>query len=94
MKKRIGWALCLLLALPLGSFAHIVEKNESVCVNDAIRKDNRPAVNKRLFKSDAVEKQITRMRQLLTNQKLAWMFTNCFPEQHGVISRFSASRKE
>lgn len=78
-KKRIGWVLCLLLALPLGSAAHRVEKNESVCVNDAIRKDNRPAVNKRLFKSDAVEKQITRMRQLLTNQKLAWMFTNCFP---------------
>ena len=79
MSKKIRWILCLLLVLPLGVSARIVEKSESVCVNDAIRKDNRPAVDKRLFKSDAVEKQITRMRQLLTNQKLVWMFTNCFP---------------
>ena len=79
MSKKIRWILCLLLVLPLGVSARIVEKSESVCVNDAIRKDNRPAVDKRLFKSDAVEKQITQMRQLLTNQKLVWMFTNCCP---------------
>lgn len=39
----------------------------------------RPAVEARLFTSDAVEKEIARVKKLLTNPKLAWMFENCFP---------------
>lgn len=39
----------------------------------------RPAKGERLFHSDAVEKKITQVKKLLTNQKLAWMFENCFP---------------
>lgn len=50
-----------------------------VCVTDAIQKDNRPEVSKRLFRSNAVEKEILRVQKLLKNEKLAWMFTNCFP---------------
>lgn len=46
---------------------------------DAIRINNRPAVEKRLFVSDAIEKEIERITKLLTNKKLAWMFVNCFP---------------
>ena len=48
-------------------------------VADAIQKDNRPEVSKRLFRSNAVEKEILRVQKLLKNEKLAWMFTNCFP---------------
>ena len=50
-----------------------------VCASDAIRKDNRPKVEERLFHSSAVEKQIARVQKLLKNEKLAWMFVNCFP---------------
>mgnify|MGYP001214746807 CR=1 FL=1 len=53
--------------------------NKMICVNDAIQKDNRPAASERLFRSQAVENEIVRIQQLLKNVKLAWMFTNCFP---------------
>ena len=39
----------------------------------------RPAENDRLFRSDAVEAKIQEVSSMLTNQRLAWMFTNCFP---------------
>lgn len=42
-------------------------------------KTNRPAAADRLFVSEAVEKTITRVKKQLRNQKLAWMFENCFP---------------
>ena len=41
--------------------------------------DLRPAAEERLFVSDAVEKDIERVRGLLENPRLRWMFTNCFP---------------
>ena len=34
---------------------------------------------KRLFRSEIVEREIRRVQGLLTNAKLAWMFGNCFP---------------
>ena len=40
---------------------------------------NRPPKKERLFHSDAVESEIKRVKKLLTNKKLAWMFENCFP---------------
>ncbi len=39
----------------------------------------RPAAGQRLFHSAEVERQIARVKMLLTNPKLAWMFENCFP---------------
>ena len=42
-------------------------------------KTNRPAAKDRLFVSEAVEREIVRVKSLLTNPKLAWMFENCFP---------------
>lgn len=36
-------------------------------------------MKKRLFTSKAVEAEIVRVKKLLTNPKLAWMFENCFP---------------
>ena len=39
----------------------------------------RPAKADRLFYSEAVEKEIKRIKKQLRNQKLAWMFENCFP---------------
>ena len=39
----------------------------------------RPAAEDRLFTSQAVEAEIERVKSLLTNPRLAWMFSNCFP---------------
>ena len=42
-------------------------------------KSGRPDKNERLFRSEVVEKKIVDVASQLTNKKLAWMFTNCFP---------------
>ena len=42
-------------------------------------RSKRPAPEERLFTSWAVEEEIERVCNLLTNPKLAWMFENCFP---------------
>ena len=42
-------------------------------------KSNRPAPEKRCFSSEAVERTIAELSSKLTNPKLAWMFSNCFP---------------
>ncbi|WP_080903858.1 glycoside hydrolase family 125 protein [Parabacteroides sp. Marseille-P3160] len=42
-------------------------------------KTNRPLKGERLFTSKAVEKEIARIKKMLKNPKLAWMFENCFP---------------
>ena len=39
----------------------------------------RPAPADRLFVSRAVEDKIVQVQRQLTNQRLAWMFANCFP---------------
>ena len=39
----------------------------------------RPAPADRLFVSKAVEAEIVKVQQQLTNPRLAWMFANCFP---------------
>lgn len=39
----------------------------------------RPKPQMRLFRSEAVEREIERVKGLLTNPKLRWMFENCFP---------------
>ena len=41
--------------------------------------DQRPEEGDRLFKSEAVEREIARVCDLLTNERLKWMFANCFP---------------
>ena len=41
--------------------------------------DRRPAESERLFVSDAVEARIDEVCSLLTNPRLARMFSNCFP---------------
>lgn len=41
--------------------------------------DQRPAKEERLFSSEAVEEEIARVCGLLTNERLRWMFANCFP---------------
>ncbi len=48
----------------------------------------RPALKDRLFKSTAIEKEIVRIKALLKNPKLAWMFENCYPNTLDTTVRF------
>lgn len=51
-------------------------------------KSNRPPVDKRLFKSTAVENEIVRIKKMLKNPKLGWMFENCFPNTLDTTVRY------
>lgn len=79
--------LSLGLALTAGADtiqAIVHHRADYIAVQDNIKpvvnySSNRPVEKQRLFQSTAVEKEIVRVQQLLTNPKLAWMFANCFP---------------
>ena len=86
MKKRnIG--LCAVALFCMHNNAKAMEpslkQDNTTVVNHAqiaaAYKTNRPAVKNRLYTSKAVEAEILRVKKLLTNSKLAWMFENCFP---------------
>lgn len=70
MKKTAILPLMLLPALWLTAFMTAAAREYP---------SRRPAESDRLFRSEAVEKAIDRVRHTLTNAKLAWMFANCFP---------------
>ena len=76
-------ATALLMGKSVKATDFVIVKDNTVIVNQACLaaayKTNRPPVKKRLFTSKAVETEILRVKKLLTNQKLAWMFENCFP---------------
>lgn len=55
---------------------------------------NRPPKDKRLFTSDAVDKEIMRIKKILRNQKLAWMFENCFPNTLDTTIRYYKTNGE
>jgi len=57
-------------------------------------KSNRPDSKDRLFISKAVENEIARVKKLLTNPKLAWMFENCFPNTLDTTVRYYADNEE
>lgn len=40
---------------------------------------NRPPVNARTFTSEAVEEMIREVKSVISDQELAWMFENCYP---------------
>ncbi len=53
--------------------------------------DHRPAVEERLFRSEAVERQIEALKDKLIaiNPKLFWMFQNCFPNTLDTTVHYS-----
>jgi meiotically up-regulated gene 157 (Mug157) protein len=55
---------------------------------------NRPPVEERLFTSQAIEAEIERIKALLTNPQLRWMFENCFPNTLDTTVRYYATKNE
>lgn len=49
---------------------------------------HRPPEAERLFSSTAVEEEIQRVKTVLTNAKLRWMFENCFPNTLDTTVRY------
>ena len=47
--------------------------------NTKVYVSQRPAVDLRKFHSEAVEQEIKRIKKLLKNPYLSWMFENCYP---------------
>ncbi|MBB4037279.1 hypothetical protein GGR21_003196 [Dysgonomonas hofstadii] len=65
----------------------IVSDNTAIQQIDYVSK--RPAKEKRLFRSEAIEKELNRIKALLHNPKLRWMFENCFPNTLDTTVRFA-----
>lgn len=79
-------ALSFVVSLFLGSYTAFagagqicVSDNTAVTVSQKYQFTRRPVPDARLFTSAAVEAEIARVKSMLTNRKLAWMFENCFP---------------
>ena len=86
MKKKNIAAFAMVAALLMGGKAQAFDltmpkdnTNVSHVDNNKSYKTNRPKAKDRLFTSKIVESEIVRVKKLLTNAKLAWMFENCFP---------------
>ncbi len=100
MKKRtVIKTMTLLLILSVvvfsgkakasGCFENLLlSNNEAKSDNTRVYVSNRPAIEDRLFRSKAIEKEIKRVQKLLANEKLAWMFTNCFPNTLDTTVRY------
>ena len=56
--------------------------------------DQRPAAEERLFRSEAVEQEIARVCGLLTNERLRWMFANCFPNTLDTTVHYREDEEE
>ena len=74
-------ALMALQAQPINADnINKVPANQLTCPADAVTFiSKRPKEADRLFRSEAVEKEIQNIIKKLTNKRLAWMFENCFP---------------
>lgn len=74
--KNIILSLFAVMAATLSVFAQ-----DYVC--------QRPSPEQRLFVSEAVEAKILEVQAMLTNEKLAWMFGNCFPNTLDTTVHFT-----
>ncbi len=92
---KCGLTALAILAAPVGAYALATP----VCVSDNTApkvvnysKTNRPAPKKRLFKSKAVDQKIAEVKKMLKNEKLAWMFENCFPNTLDTTVHFRTDK--
>lgn len=84
MTKSLIVSASLLLLSSLAAFPASMPEAKITAPADATAQPDysvtrRPAQAERLFTSQAVEDKIAAVKKLLTNEKLAWMFENCFP---------------
>lgn len=91
MKKHLGLCIAIIFLLVNGN---LYAKDRPTLPSDNTKvkadytKTNRPEKSKRFFVSQAVESEIVRVKKLLVNPKLAWMFENCFPNTLDTTVRY------
>jgi meiotically up-regulated gene 157 (Mug157) protein len=72
------FAVSFVNSLQASNFA--LKKNSTLpSDNTQVYLSQRPEIKDRLFRSVAIEAKIAEVCNLLKNAKLAWMFSNCFP---------------
>ena len=62
--------------------------NESISVNDATYVSKRPSLEKRAFVSSTVERKLDEVVAKIADDKLKWMFINCFPNTLDTTVKF------
>ena len=101
--SRISLAVAALLAAGAATAAEnnlvrttgttvVMEADNTRVARPAVRnyaETKRPAKSERLFTSEAVEAEIARVKSLLLNARLAWMFENCFPNTLDTTVRWT-----
>jgi meiotically up-regulated gene 157 (Mug157) protein len=54
-----------------------------------VKNSLRPPITKRLFKSEAVEQEILRIKKDITDPEISWLFENCYPNTLDTTVHFS-----
>lgn len=79
-KESLFFVAALMLCGQSAAFAESHEvTNEQRVHKKTIYKSQRPAKKDRLFQSKVIDDKIEEVKSLLKNDKLRWMFENCFP---------------
>jgi len=60
----------------------------------ALKETNRPPISKRLFKSEAVEQEIVRVKKDIADPEISWLFENCYPNTLDTTVHFSEKHDE
>lgn len=63
--------------------------NTAVVKSESQYKSLRPSVDQRTFVSPAVERRLTEIVNQISDPKLAWLFSNCFPNTLDTTVRFT-----
>ena len=79
MKRKLLIISILLICSMLVAFPCSFEQAMQCNNQNKVYVSKRPPVEKRLFRSEVIERVIKETVQLLKNDKLKWMFSNCFP---------------
>lgn len=91
MKKiilSVGFVSFMLFGNTVVASESVILKCDNTTVSTVKYPSKRPDEGERLFTSNAVEKEIVRIKSLIKNPKLAWMFENCFPNTLDTTVRF------
>jgi meiotically up-regulated gene 157 (Mug157) protein len=90
----IAVIVCLAGSRTVSASGLVLARDNTQVVPADYTKTNRPPKSERLFSSKAIEKEIVRVRKLLTHPKLAWMFENCFPNTLDTTVHYRAVEGE
>jgi meiotically up-regulated gene 157 (Mug157) protein len=89
-----GWPEVSRSTQPVDAAGCTLERDNTNVVVAEYAKSNRPPKSERLFSSKAIEREIVRIKKLLTHPKLAWMFENCFPNTLDTTVHYRAIEGE